>query len=93
MFEECLAEAVTRAGWVVHGRVIIGNHYHLARETPKGNLGSGMQWSQTTFSVKFNRDRKVNGHVLPHVCEQTSWVRKGPKTRSQSGRDLNQVST
>jgi len=63
-FEECLAEAVIRAGWVVHGWVVMGNHYHLAVETPRGNLGAGMQWLQTTFSARFNRFRKENGHVF-----------------------------
>ncbi|HRE84291.1 MAG TPA: transposase [Opitutaceae bacterium] len=63
-FEECLGEAVVRAGWVVHGWVIMGNHYHLAVETPKGNLGIGMQWLQTTYSVRFNRYRKESGHVF-----------------------------
>ena len=63
-FEGCLEEGVMRAGWVVHGWVIMGNHYHLAVETPRGNLGAGMQWLQTTFSVRFNRYRKENGHVF-----------------------------
>jgi len=64
VFEECMGEAAMRSGWVVHGWVIMGNHYHLAVETPKANLGVGMQWLQTTFSVRFNRYRKESGHVF-----------------------------
>jgi REP element-mobilizing transposase RayT len=40
-----------------------GNHFHLAVETPKGNLSSGMQWLQSTFANRFNRFRHVNGHL------------------------------
>jgi REP element-mobilizing transposase RayT len=43
-FEQCLAEAATRCGWRVHAWVVMGNHFHLAVETPKASLSAGMQW-------------------------------------------------
>jgi len=63
-FEQCLAECAARAGWVVHGWVVMGNHFHLAVETPQGNLGAGMQWLQTTYAARFNRDRGEHGHLF-----------------------------
>jgi len=42
----------------------MGNHYHLLIETPQPNLVQGMKWVQSTFANRFNRFRKVNGHVF-----------------------------
>src|SRR5258708_2978389 len=63
-FEECLFAACKRSGWRLHGFVIMGNHYHLALETPKGNLVSGIQWLQSTFANRFNRLRGERGHLF-----------------------------
>jgi REP element-mobilizing transposase RayT len=45
-FENCLFEACQRHGWRLHAFVVMSNHFHLALETPQGNLISGMQWLQ-----------------------------------------------
>ena len=50
--------------WRVHAYVVMRNHYHLALETPRGNLVEGMQWLQATFANRFNRLRQENGHVF-----------------------------
>jgi REP element-mobilizing transposase RayT len=63
-FMECLGEACEKAGWVVHAYVLMSNHYHLALETPRGNLVEGMRWLQSTFANRFNRYRGENGHVF-----------------------------
>lgn len=63
-FLECLDAAATKSGWIVHAWCLMSNHYHLAIETPKGNLVDGMRWLQVTFAIKFNRFRKENGHVF-----------------------------
>jgi putative transposase len=63
-FEKCLFEACQRSAWVLHAFVIMGNHYHLAVETPSGNLAAGMQWLQATFSNRFNRLRGEHGHLF-----------------------------
>jgi len=63
-FEVCLAEAVVRFGWLVHGWVVMGNHFHVAVQTPEANLCRGMQWLQTTFVTKFNRLRSEHGHLF-----------------------------
>lgn len=63
-FEACVFEACERAGWVLHAFVIMGNHYHLAVETPQGNLVAGMQWLQSTFANRFNKLRGERGHLF-----------------------------
>lgn len=63
-FEECLFEACEKSGWLLHAYVIMRNHYHLAVETPEGNLVAGMQWLQSTFANRFNRLRRENGHLF-----------------------------
>lgn len=63
-FLKCLDEACQKSGWIVHAWVIMRNHYHLALETPRGNLVPGMHWLQATFSARFNRFRKENGHLF-----------------------------
>lgn len=63
-FEACLFEASAKSGWLVHAFVIMRNHYHLAVETPQGNLVAGMQWLQATFANRFNKLRGERGHLF-----------------------------
>ena len=50
-----LAEAVPLFRLVVHGYVMMPNHYHLILETREANLSRVMQWLQTSYSMGFNR--------------------------------------
>jgi putative transposase len=63
-FEDCLFAACDRSGWLLHAFVVMGNHYHLAVETPQGNLVTGMQWLQSTFANRFNKLRGERGHLF-----------------------------
>lgn len=63
-FEACLFEACAKARWQLHAYVIMRNHYHLAVETPAGNLVEGMRWLQATYANRFNRLRGERGHVF-----------------------------
>jgi REP element-mobilizing transposase RayT len=63
-FERCLFQACERSGWTLHAYVVMRNHYHLALETPKGNLVIGMQWLEATFANRFNRMRGEHGHLF-----------------------------
>ena len=81
-FEDCLFEACSRSGWALHAYCVMGNHFHLALETPEPNLSEGMRWLQATFASRFNRFRKVKGHlfqgrfksVLVEDWERLAWV-------------------
>lgn len=63
-FEACLGEACTRYGWLLHAFATMSNHFHLALETPLGNLAAGMQWLESTFANRFNRLRDERGHLF-----------------------------
>ena len=63
-FEKAIFEVCKRCGWKLHAYVIMSNHYHLALETPKGNLVEGMRWLQGTFGNRFNRITGKHGHVF-----------------------------
>jgi len=63
-FERCLFAACRKSGWVLHAYVLMRNHYHLALESPQGNLGVGMQWLQSTFANRFNKLRGERGHLF-----------------------------
>jgi REP element-mobilizing transposase RayT len=63
-FEDCLFEACERSAWLLHAFTVMGNHYHLALETPHGNLVAGMHWLQSTFANRFNRYHGERGHLF-----------------------------
>jgi putative transposase len=63
-FESCVFEACEKSEWLLHAFVVMRNHYHLAIETPAGNLVVGMQWLQATFANRFNRRRGERGHLF-----------------------------
>jgi putative transposase len=63
-FLTALGEACQRTGWRVHAFVLMSNHYHLMLETPEPNLVAGMHWFQSTWTMRFNRRRRLCGHVL-----------------------------
>ena len=63
-FAACVFEACEKSGWLLHAFVVMNNHYHLALETPEGNLVAGMQWLQATFANRFNRLRGARGHLF-----------------------------
>jgi hypothetical protein len=53
-FKKALIEAAEKYQWVIHAYVVMSNHFHLAVETPEGNLVSGMAWLQGTYANRFN---------------------------------------
>jgi REP element-mobilizing transposase RayT len=63
-FLQAVGEACARAGWRVYAWALMGNHYHLAIETPEANLVAGMQWLQNTFTRRFNVRHRAWGRVF-----------------------------
>lgn len=63
-FQSCLFDACQRCEWLLHAFVVMGNHFHLALETPKGNPVAGMHWLLATFACRFNRFRSEQGHLF-----------------------------
>ena len=50
-FLRTLAEMCGRTGALVHGYVLMSNHYHLLLETPEANLVAGMKWFQASLEA------------------------------------------
>src|SRR6185503_17481076 len=63
-FCELLEQMVHRFRIVLHGYVLMANHYHLLLETPVPNLSQAMQWLNVSYTVWFNRRRQRVGHLL-----------------------------
>jgi len=63
-FIKTLAEACQKTDWQVHAFCLMRNHYHLVVQTPNGNLVAGMQWLQSTYTIRFNNRHAMAGHVL-----------------------------
>ncbi len=63
-FEKTLFEACEKFSWNLSAYCVMSNHFHLCLATPRGNLSEGMRWLQATYAMRFNRYRKVNGHLF-----------------------------
>ncbi|MEO6874318.1 MAG: transposase [Opitutaceae bacterium] len=63
-FVDCLFQTCERMGWRLHAYCLMRNHYHLAVETPQGNLVKGVHWLQSTFGNRFNRFRGEHGRAF-----------------------------
>ncbi len=64
VFCQTLTEACVRTGWQVHAWCLLGNHFHLVLETPRGNLVSGMKWLLGIYTQRFNRRHRLSGHLF-----------------------------
>ena len=63
-FLQTLADVCAKTGWQVHAFCLMPNHFHLVVETPQPNLVAGMKWFLGTYTARFNRRHKLNGHVF-----------------------------
>jgi len=59
-----LGETAQKLGWKVHAWVIMTNHFHVALETPPGNLVEGMKLWQGSFATRYNRLHKEQGPIF-----------------------------
>ena len=64
MFLAALSEACAKTGWHVHAWCLLGNHFHLVVETPRGNLVAGMKWLLGVYTKRFNIRHKECGHLF-----------------------------
>jgi putative transposase len=53
-----------RYGAVIHVYCLMGNHYHLLLETPKGNLSKILQYINGAYTTYFNIKRSRSGHLF-----------------------------
>jgi REP element-mobilizing transposase RayT len=63
-FLEILRDYHERYGILIHGYVLMDNHYHLILETPKGNLLKVMQGINGGYTGYVNRRYGRSGHLF-----------------------------
>jgi len=63
-FLRTLGETCERSGFLAYAWVLMGNHYHLALSTPRGNLVEGMTWLQNTYTRRFNVRNRQWGRLF-----------------------------
>ena len=63
-FLEKLAENAERHHIRLYAYVVMGNHYHLLIETPRGNLSQFMQQLNTSYTMFYNVRHDRVGHVF-----------------------------
>lgn len=63
-FKSYLREAHEKYGCLVHGCVLMANHYHLLLETPNGNLSQLMHYVNGSYTNYINRKRGRSGHLF-----------------------------
>lgn len=62
-FVDCLEQACERMAWRLHAFSLTRNRYHLALETPRGNLVDGVHWLQSAHGNRSNRQRSGAGRT------------------------------
>jgi REP element-mobilizing transposase RayT len=63
-FLDLLAEVCKRLGWCCPAYCLMGNHYHLLAQTPRGDLADGMRHLNGLYTQRFNRRHGRVGHLL-----------------------------
>jgi len=64
LFVSTLGETCVKCGWEVHAWCLMRNHFHLAVETPLGNLVAGMKWFLGAYAIRFNARNQLRGHLF-----------------------------
>ena len=63
-FKEYVGEAKEKYGFILHGYVLMPNHYHLLIETPEKNLSKIMHHINSSYTTYTNVKRKRSGHLF-----------------------------
>ena len=63
-FLTTLAETHQRFGVLIHGYCLIGNHYHLLLQTPRGNLDRAMRHINGVYTQRYNRLKHTDGPLF-----------------------------
>ncbi len=62
-FLEIVCEVSNHYDFIIHGFVIMDNHYHLLLENNRENLSAGMRQINSTYAQYFNKKQKRVGHL------------------------------
>jgi putative transposase len=64
LFLRTFEETCLKTSWQIHSFCLMSNHFHLVIETPNANLVEGMRWFLGVYAARFNRRRKLFGHLI-----------------------------
>lgn len=64
VFVELLSDLPLKFNIILHGYVLMANHFHLLVETPKANIAKTMHWLNGTYASYFNRIYGRVGHLF-----------------------------
>ena len=64
VYLELLGEVVSEHDWICMAYCLMGNHIHALIETPKANLGVGMQRLHGDYARYFNDRHDLDGHLF-----------------------------
>jgi len=62
-FLDFLARSIDIYDIRLHCYVLMGNHFHLLVETPRGNLSEFMRHFNISYTAYFNKRRRCTGHL------------------------------
>ena len=62
-FLDIVCEVSQHYDFIIHGYVIMDNHYHLLLENKRENLSAGMRQINSTYAQYFNKKQKRVGHL------------------------------
>jgi REP element-mobilizing transposase RayT len=65
-FREYIKGAQEKYCFILHGYVLMTNHYHLIIETPDGNLSQGMRQLNGVYTQLFNKRHNRVGHIIKY---------------------------
>ncbi len=80
-FLATLADAARRYDPRVYAACLMGNHYHLVFDTPRGNLSAIMQYLNGVYAQASNRRHQRSGHLFEArfrslVVQRESYLRR-----------------
>ena len=81
LFLETLRRTVSRYDVRCYALCLMGNHYHLLLETPRGDLSEALRYLNGVYTQTSNRRHKRTGHVFEGrfrsiVIERESYLRR-----------------
>ena len=63
-FKSYLNEARDKFGYILHGYVLMNNHYHILAHTPQGNLSRFMRHLNGVYTQRYNRQHGYDGQLF-----------------------------
>ena len=79
-FAGVTGEACEKFGWRMHAYIVMGNHFHLALETPEPYVVAGMHWLESTFAGRLLRFHGQHGHVFQESGRFRAELTSAPKS-------------